>query len=943
LSFGAPAALWLLVALPIIWWLVRALPPPPRQVSFPAARLLTDGLTPERTPERTPLWLLALRLLAAACLILACARPVWSPAVPQGVGGTWLVVVDAGFASAPVWPAVRREALAVLTEAELAGAAVQVVTTPAAPLAPDSGLTPATSPADARRRLEALVPQGLPSDRARVLEDLKTGGEAPHTRVIWITDGSDLPSPATPAPQFAAALAALGPTELRVVRPEGPAFLSGVAPHADGLAVTLARVEASGPAASVLVRALAQGGTTLGSVRVELAAGARQAEAILALPAPVLARVSRLEIDRMPGAGAVWLVDGRAVRPRVGVAAPQGAVEPLVSPVFYVERALAVNHAVTTAALELLLEADPDAIVLTEAEVEGSLRAALIAWVEAGGLLVRFAAPRARTEPAAGTPPVADPLLPVRLRAVDRDLTGALAWGEPQAMAAFPATSPFEDLSPDATVRVRRQWLAEPDADLPARTWATLADGTPVITTRSLGAGRVVLFHVSARPDWSDLPLSGQFVALLARTLQTQATARSTALEAETLLRPEALLDGYGRLSPAAGRLEPRPARDLSDPEKPPPPPGLYTGSGGRLAVNATARGVPEAVSAWPGSVRVVRTEQATARRLDGGLFSLAIGLMLIDTLLAGWLMSGRMPGQPRRRAGALAGVVVALGTLAFPAADAQSSERSPTFFDTPSRRLQLPDAIAPAVELRLGYVRTGRPQLDALSAAGLEGLTEELWRRTSVEPGPPVAVDPATDPVELFSFLYLAVPDGAAQPLSPEVAAGLNRYLRSGGALLIDTRDGGTRPEPTRLGTALAGLDVPELAIASRGHVLHRTFYLLEGVQGRNGTVPVWIAAAAAAEAAAPRAAAGPSPDASPEAGGDRVSGVFIGGGDWAAAWARSPDGRALLPVEGGERARELAVRFGINLVMYVLTGSYKDDQVHVPTLLERMGEGEP
>ncbi|HAQ35300.1 MAG TPA: hypothetical protein DCQ53_08090, partial [Alphaproteobacteria bacterium] len=59
-----------------------------------------------------------------------------------------------------------------------------------------------------------------------------------------------------------------------------------------------------------------------------------------------------------------------------------------------------------------------------------------------------------------------------------------------------------------------------------------------------------------------------------------------------------------------------------------------------------------------------------------------------------------------------------------------------------------------------------------------------------------------------------------------------------------------------------------------------------------------------------------------------------------WASAWAVGPDGSALYPVEGNERQRELARRFGVNLAMYALTGNYKADQVHVPALLERLGQ---
>jgi len=70
-------------------------------------------------------------------------------------------------------------------------------------------------------------------------------------------------------------------------------------------------------------------------------------------------------------------------------------------------------------------------------------------------------------------------------------------------------------------------------------------------------------------------------------------------------------------------------------------------------------------------------------------------------------------------------------------------------------------------------------------------------------------------------------------------------------------------------------------------------------------------------------------------------VSRVIIGGHDWASAWAVDNAGRPMFPVvPGGERQREMAYRFGVNLVMYTLTGNYKSDQVHVPAILERLGQ---
>ena len=145
-----------------------------------------------------------------------------------------------------------------------------------------------------------------------------------------------------------------------------------------------------------------------------------------------------------------------------------------------------------------------------------------------------------------------DPLLPVRLLAGDRQLGGALSWSQPAALAAFPAASPFVGLAVPPEVLVTRQVLAEPSAGLQARTWAGLADGTPLVTAAPHGSGRVVLFHVTANADWSNLPLSGLFVDMLRRLVDLSAGVAGAPDDA--LLAPSETLDGFGSLVPAARR-----------------------------------------------------------------------------------------------------------------------------------------------------------------------------------------------------------------------------------------------------------------------------------------------------------------------------------------------------------------------------------------------------
>ncbi|MEL6209603.1 MAG: DUF4159 domain-containing protein, partial [Pseudomonadota bacterium] len=232
---------------------------------------------------------------------------------------------------------------------------------------------------------------------------------------------------------------------------------------------------------------------------------------------------------------------------------------------------------------------------------------------------------------------------------------------------------------------------------------------------------------------------------------------------------------------------------------------------------------------------------------------------------------------------------------------------------------------LAAATEMRFGFVESGDPTLDDRTRAGLRGLSRILYLRTSVEPAEPHGLDPATDALDLYPLIYFSVPETAA-PLSEAAIANLNAYIGRGGALIIDTRQGATVGSDTDVGvltSVLAGLDVPNLAPVPNDHVLTRSFYLIEGFPGRYDKRRLWIEQVGGEGRVL----------------GDGVSRLFIGDADWAGAWAVDERARPLYAVDGGESQREMARRFGINLVMYILTGNYKADQVHIPALLERLG----
>ncbi len=175
--------------------------------------------------------------------------------------------------------------------------------------------------------------------------------------------------------------------------------------------------------------------------------------------------------------------------------------------------------------------------------------------------------------------------MPVRLRQGDRELGGALSWTKPASLAPFVETSPFAGLAIPKDVRIRRQVLAQPTVELPGKTWARLSDGTPLVTAEKKGDGWLVFVHTMASPEWSNLPLSGLFVAMLQNLVQfSRGIVGETA---ERLLPPLQTVDGFGRLGPARpgaralkstafGKMRPGPDH----------PPGFYGDETARRAFN---------------------------------------------------------------------------------------------------------------------------------------------------------------------------------------------------------------------------------------------------------------------------------------------------------------------------------------------------------------------
>ena len=921
LGFTAPWLLLALLALPVLWLILRAIPPAPLRRRFPGVALLLGLSDDDTVTDRTPWWLLALRMLAVAGLIVGLAGPVLNPDPSRQAGrGPVLFLLDGTWAGAPEWPQ-RAEFLdQALAQAARDGRPVAVarLTTPE-PLV--------FQPAAAwQNQLPSLAPQPWAPDDAALMAWAQDLGDA-RFDTVWLTDGIDYPGREALVTRLAArgALRVVqGDTDLQVLLP---------ARYDEGALQLQVRRLLAGPADTVTVVAhgVDPAGVPLQLAHATLAfdAGATQAQAALSLPAELRARLTRFEIEGQRGAGAVALADDSLQRREVALVAGREDREglQLLDPLHYLRQALIPSADVLEGALPDLLPPNPDVVVLADvASLSGAEQADLLEWVQQGGVLLRFAGPRMAASDLGRTD--MDPLLPVRLRAGGRTVGGAMSWGAPKTLAPFDEASPFHGLTIPPDVAVSAQVMAQPDPELAARVIAQLSDGTPLVTRKRIGQGQVVLMHVTANAEWSSLPLSGLFVQMLERLSVTAAAQANMGTQAEGVVwQPRQVLDGFGRLQEAQNLAGVAGGDVLQAPLGPNLRPGLYASEDRRLARNVIGPDTVLTPAAWPASVPVSGFARPAERPLGGWLLALGLVLLAAD-VLATLAVSGRLAGRGLRVGAVL---VLALG-LQVPAPGAWAQTQP-----TPN---QDAFALAATSELSLAHVLTGDAALDQMAAAGMLGLSDTLFFRTSVEPSAPMGVDLERDDISLFPLLYWPITPQQSTP-SAEAYVKLNRYLRSGGMILFDTRDadvagfGAASPNGRKLRQLAAPLDIPPLEPLPSDHVLTRAFYLLQDFPGRHQGRELWVEAA---PADAERAEGMPFRNLN-----DGVSPVVIGGNDWAAAWATDDRGNPLYPVGrgfSGERQREMALRFGVNLVMHVLTGNYKSDQVHVPALLDRLGQ---
>ncbi len=885
LTFLNPWALVTLLALPALYFLLRITPPAPKIIEFPAARLLADLHPKQNTPSHTPWWILLLRMVIAALLLIALAQPVLNPAQTQVKNGSLVLIIDNGWGAAQNWDDIQETAENEIKQAGRQGKNIFIIGTAPDPIqTPFSPFEPFTQ-SDAFSYVRALQSYPWHSDLVSIRDKLPDI----EGHVVWLTDGLEKPKQSS----FVKALQSYSAVNIYTPAQNNLPFALKKSDNFQAKpSITLNAPDGTNTPA--YIQLLDERGQILDEMSLETVGKSFPLKVEFDLPPAIQNRAASFRIAGQKSAAARYFLDNIGGPKTVGIVASEEAAQTrqLTEDSFYLIKALEPYATILQGTLDDMIAQAPSMIILPDiGTMPPDTLNALSTWVNDGGLLLRFAGPNMAQAAAQ------DILTPVPLRSETRNVKGSLSWDKPLKVQPIAPESPLYGLNSSEDIEVSGQILPTLPDDPDHKFWAQLEDGTPLITAAEQENGLIIMVHTTASPEWSNMPLSGFYVQFLKRTLKFAGQSNSALNTQNGLLQPVKVMDGFGVLQSPESQVQPINTSDFEN-TKPGPehPPGFYGRGGLQRALNLGDHvGAMQAINDIDGA-SIQPYGQVFETNLVPTFITSAFVLFIIDALIM-FLLSSAFFTRLQKQSFAAA---LLLALLFLPTTTHAQSEPA-------------------AQDLYLAYIQTGNPAIDATSKKGLEVLAAALNIRTSAEPKGVKGVDPEKDTLVFYPLLYWPISNAQTAP-SSQALQNLQAYLDHGGTILVDTRDG--RSDNQNLRRILGGLNIPPLAEIPEDHVLGKSFYLMKTFPGRYESGELWVESTSAG-------------------GRDGVSSVILGSHDWAGAWAelnvlqRGPRQY----IQGASRRHEMSLRFGINLVMYALTGNYKADQVHVPHILERLG----
>ena len=614
----------------------------------------------------------------------------------------------------------------------------------------------------------------------------------------------------------------------------------------------------------------------------------------LSFPTEIFNQINSIEIIGQNHAGAKYYFDDFSKKKTIAILSDNEFYKesPLLSPVYYLKKSLDSKHNIKVGKIDNIIKQNFSTIIIPEtAKIPNEYYEKLNDWLLQGGTLIRFSG-KSLVQEKSKFLPSQDTYSRIR------NIEGQLTINNKLFISEFEKDSIFSGLQIPQDIIIKKQLIFDTYSKQ-VTLLAKFNDNTPFVSMKKFGEGKIILFHIGANNDWSNLPISSLFPDMINRVLLFSKNYNSSNLKNLNLNKE---IDGFGRLvSPK--KIVTLDSFDKLKTIKPSfnIPPGQYENNQISVALNLSTN-ISQYESEKIYSSMLSNYSFKSTKDLSSTILKIILTMFILDILLTIMIKNNYNFFKIFARKHNLLVFIL--------------------FFLT----LIKTDNVT-ANETYLAYIKIKNSQINNISENGLETIRNLLITRTSINPKGVIGLDIKNDNIYSYPFIYWPLTKNLLSIEKPEITK-IKNYLNNGGIFFFDiigfSRKNLNLKEKKfkEIRTFLNEIGANELSIIPKGHTLTKSFYLLNKFPGKWDNRILFI-------------------ENNNLEYKDGVSSIILGFNDWAKAWAVDNNNLPLFPVvPGGERQRELSYRFGINIAMYALTGNYKSDQIHSKSILKRLSK---
>ena len=892
IGFSNIYALFGLLLIPIIWIIVKSFPPVPKSYNFSSFFLLDKIEHDAPKNEKTPLWLVIFRIFFFILIVLFFSKPFIknNSSVTDEKYEKYLIIADTGWSMAKDWHKFKELIQEISQEAEKNKKEILFFHSN---LNTYKDLKIFDTSFALSNYLENLYPQPLQFTKGSLDKLMQDESIFKKSKVFIVSSKFDFQNFNTYYKKFN--LINNYSNNYYFINPlDTVLIINNIKVTQDEIICEVLRLGKNNFKQNFFLNVETINNEIIYRNKHSIKENENNKIINLSFPTEVFNQIKSIKIVGQNHAGAKYYFDDFSKRKNIAILNDNEFYKesPLLSPVYYLKKSLDSKHNIKVGKIDNIIKQEFSTIIIPETgKILNEHNKQLNDWLLKGGNLIRFSG-NSLVQEKSNFLPSQDTYSRIR------NIEGQLTINNKLFISNFEKDSIFAGLQIPQDIIINKQLIFDTYSKQ-VNVLAKLNDNTPLVSMKKFGEGKIILFHIGANNDWSNLPISSLFPDMLNRVLLFSKNDNSSNLKNLNLNKE---IDGFGNLV-LPKKIVTLDSFDKLETVKPSynTPPGQYENNQISIALNLSTN-INQHQSEKIYTSMLSDYSFVSTKDLSSSILKIILTMFILDILLS--IMIKNNLNFSRIFANRNNLLVIVLFFITFIKLDNISA--SDTF---------------------LAYVKIKNSQINNISENGLETIRNLLITRTSINPKGVIGLDIKSDNIYSYPFIYWPLTKNLLSIKKPEIIK-IKNYLDNGGIFFFDiigfSRKNLNLKEKKfqEIRKFLNEIEANELSIIPKGHTLTKSFYLLNKFPGKWDNKILFV-------------------ENSNLQYKDGVSSIILGFNNWSKAWAVDDNNLPLFPVvPGGERQRELSYRFGINIAMYALTGNYKSDQIHSKSILKRLSK---